>query len=81
MKNYVFVLFFISIFMLSCEKNKEIEELQMRPRDKIGYCDYPCPNGWQVVPRIMCPGGGYEVCVVPFECRPQITNACSNIHN
>ena len=53
----------------------------MRQRNKIGYCDYACPNGWQVVSGIMCPGGGYEVCIEPFECRPQMTNACSNTHN
>lgn len=81
MKYSVFLLFFISIFMLSCEKNEEMEELQMRPRNKIGYCDYACPNGWQVVSGIMCPGNGYEVCIEPFECRPQMTNACSNTHN
>lgn len=64
-----------------CSKEGDAFFQEKTPNYKFGACNYECPNGWQVVSGIMCPGGGYEVCVVPFECRPQITNACSNIRN
>lgn len=76
MKRLLFVLPLMAILFNGCSKEEDTFFQEKAPNYKLGGCNFQCPNGFQTVSGIICPGNGLEVCFEPHACKEEVRNSC-----